>query len=494
MEYQYSETMKSFMKRKPSIVIQVILILFVVLLIGVGAYSYLVAEEDAQSQTTNLTEFDPLSPSEEYSMLKPSFLSEEYAANFDESIYYCFALDQEYNSFIVAINASDMEQYRELIDYTYSESMTVAPAAVTLRGVPREIDTDLKEMTVESFNAFMGGDAVTMDTFKFMLGERYLDTTQGPAVDHTLLAICVFLAIVSLTIYALLVMNGQKAARLTKATLKHYNNAILHEVDLELNRPDTTRFEEQKLYFTEHYIVSSHQGLYIIPYEELEMVYGSFSRKNKGVITLVTKNMKKHDVAEFKLDEKGNDTLNLIIERMKQTIPDIQYGAEDSFFISMNPNIGIEVDTDLDSNVKSNVALGIIGAILGATLGGVIWILIGMVGFVAGIAGYLMMLFAIQGYRRFSGRLDKKGQIISLIIALLMIFIANYSSYALEYFKYYYEGNYTFQNLISSFANMSGFLTTTGLWGDFVRDLVVGYLLSIWAGFRIIRSVFSNND
>lgn len=493
MEYQYSETMKAFMKRKPSIAIRVMLILLAVLLIGGGTYSYLAAEEDAQSQTTNLKEFDPLSPSEEYSMLEPSFLSEEYASNFDESIYYCFAVDEEYNSFIVAIKASGLEQYRDLIDYTYSDT-TVAPAAVALRGVPREIDSDLKEMTVESFNAFMGGEAVSIDTFKFMLGERYLDTTQGPAVDHTLFALCVFLAIITMAIYVLLVMKGQKTAKLTKATLKHYSNAILHEVDLELNRPDTTRFEGQKLYFTEHYIVSSLYGLYILPYEDLEMVYGSISRNNKGVVTLVTRNKKKHDITEFKLDEKGNDTLNLILERMKQTVPDIQYGAEDSFFISVTPNIGIEVDTNLDSNVKSNVALGIIGAILGATLGGVIWILIGMVGFVAGIAGYLMMLFAIQGYRRLSGRLDKKGQIISLIVALLMIFAANYSSYALEYFKYYYEGNYTFQNLIRSFVNMSGFLTTTGLWGDFARDLVVGYLLSIWAGFRIIRSVFSNND
>lgn len=176
------------------------------------------------------------------------------------------------------------------------------------------------------------------------------------------------------------------------------------------------------------------------------------------------------------------------MELMKQYMPDIKYGFENGFYTMVTPNLNVDVN-DAIVDGKSNILLGILGAILGAALGGVIWIILGKIGIIAGLAGYAMIYFAIKGYRKLSGFLDKRGQIISLIIALIMVFIANYTLYALEYCKYNFS-SYNMVNIVNSFKQLPSYLTWAEAWGDFLKDLIIGYALSIWAGFGVIKSTF----
>jgi hypothetical protein len=205
-----------------------------------------------------------------------------------------------------------------------------------------------------------------------------------------------------------------------------------------MNQSTTIYFKPLKLYLTNNYIISNVRGFDIIPYEEVACVYVNiFKRSSKGkqaALTLVTKDDKKHEIAVIAEDDGGKKLIDPIVDHLKQRVPDIQYGFEDGFYVNSIPALGVEVDTDEGDGIKSsNMVLGIFGAVLGAAIGGIAWIVIGEFGFIAGLAGYLMMLFAIIGYRKMSGFLDKKGQIISLVIALVMIFLANHSLYAIEY-------------------------------------------------------------
>lgn len=101
-----------------------------------------------------------------------------------------------------------------------------------------------------------------------------------------------------------------------------------------------------------------------------------------------------------------------------------------------------------------------------------------------------MMYFAMQGYRIFSGYLDKKGEVIALLIALLMIPVANLMDFATEFCKYYMSGPTDFKGLGYVLQNLGTLISTVDGWSAFLTNLVVGYLLSIWAGFGMIRSVF----
>ncbi len=145
-------------------------------------------------------------------------------------------------------------------------------------------------------------------------------------------------------------------------------------------------------------------------------------------------------------------------------------------------------DQAAEISFRSRLPMGVLGAVLGAALGAVVWIVIGRIGFIAGLAGYPILLFAVAGYRLYGGVTDRKGQILSVVIALLMIPCANFTLYALEYESYHLTGNDRVGNLIRAFRELPGFLTYTDRWDAFIKDLLVGYALAVWSGLRIFLS------
>lgn len=150
---------------------------------------------------------------------------------------------------------------------------------------------------------------------------------------------------------------------------------------------------------------------------------------------------------------------------------------------------------DTEEGSKNNKYLsGVLGAFLWSLIGVVIWIIIGKFGFVAGIAGFLMMKFAIYGYQRFAGGINRKGRIISLIIAFIMIFVANYMLYVIDMSSYYYGNAFNIENIINSVISLPGYLSFTELWGEFIKGLAIGYGLSIWSGLDIIKEVFKKKQ
>ncbi len=127
--------------------------------------------------------------------------------------------------------------------------------------------------------------------------------------------------------------------------------------------------------------------------------------------------------------------------------------------------------------VNINVGAGIIGAFLGALLGGILWIMVGMVGFVVGWIGILMMLFALNGYKKLGKGLDKTGVVISVILSLLMIVAAEYVSWAITYYKEVNNGIAQI-SLLEAFTQLPTAMTGMELWGDMAGDIAVGFVLT----------------
>ncbi|MBE5958772.1 MAG: hypothetical protein E7254_07925 [Lachnospiraceae bacterium] len=138
---------------------------------------------------------------------------------------------------------------------------------------------------------------------------------------------------------------------------------------------------------------------------------------------------------------------------------------------------------------ESNVILGTIGAIVGSLVGVAIWIVIYRLGFIAAIAGVAIIASATKGYEILGGELDKKGVIISAVVALIMVFFANYISWCMSlYFDLKSEYQISFIDIVKI---LPGIIKEAGVLGDFIKDLVIGYILTIIGGFSTIRNNFS---
>lgn len=492
MKDQYSSTMKSLMKTKPGMITRIVILVLIVLSVFASIKSMNAEKEAVASQKENVIQFNPLVSDKSYSEVTIQYMSDEFAANYNDTVYYCLAADEN-NTYVVAVKADQMDKFREIIDYTYDAEDTTPPDTITLRGMPIELEEDLVDYTVEAVNVFWGTDTVDSTNYKMLIGSYYLDSTKGPSYDSTGYVVLLIAAAMLCLLYAVLMMRAEKANKTTKATLERYDYHFLSEADQELNRPETLHFKANKVHLTNRYIISAANGFDIIPYEEIKQIYGlrrTGARLSElRAVVAVTKDDDRHVVMNTDLSIEHDRIVDDFIEHMRSVLPDILYGAnEDEFYLMEDVKSGISIEEDPQSK-KSNVLLGIIGAFLGAALGGVIWIAIGEFGFIAGLAGFLMMFFAIKGYQMLAGGLDKKGQVISLVIAFLMIFVSNYLLYAIQYCEYFYNTDYSINNMLASIRELPDFLKLGEVTGSFLKDLAVGYLLSIWAGYRLIGSV-----
>ena len=143
---------------------------------------------------------------------------------------------------------------------------------------------------------------------------------------------------------------------------------------------------------------------------------------------------------------------------------------------------------------ESNLFLGIIGAIGGSLVGVALWLVISLVGFIAGVAGFVMLKFALLGYQKLSGRLDRKGAFISLFVAAFMVFGANVLDFVIAICKAYFQFEASFDTVRFVVMNFSSLMTELDMWNGFALNLVIGYGLSIWSSFSLIRWILQYKE
>jgi len=120
--------------------------------------------------------------------------------------------------------------------------------------------------------------------------------------------------------------------------------------------------------------------------------------------------------------------------------------------------------------------MGVLGAFLGALVGGVLWTLIGCLGFVSGWIAVAIFFLAQFGYKKLNGRSDGFGVIISLVFGLLIIIPATYVSFGFSLFtELNTQGNFGFLEVL---RDMPFYMERYDLWPDFLKTLGQGYLFS----------------
>ena len=154
----------------------------------------------------------------------------------------------------------------------------------------------------------------------------------------------------------------------------------------------------------------------------------------------------------------------------------------------MQENLEIHKEEQLIQ--KSKFVPGLIGAFLGALIGAVLWILIYKLGYIAGIAGAVTSICALKGYEMLGGHLDRKGVITSVIVMILMIFLANKIAWSLELYNELSAYDWTFSDC---YQNLMYVLSEAGITGSYVQDLVVGYLLTALCCVKPIMQTFKTS-
>ncbi len=91
-----------------------------------------------------------------------------------------------------------------------------------------------------------------------------------------------------------------------------------------------------------------------------------------------------------------------------------------------------KTNLEVNSAEKENVLFGVIGAFLFSLVGGVLYILLGRIGFIASLSGLVGVVCAIKGYTVFSKSDSKKGVIISVAIAALVLVLAWYLGFCMD--------------------------------------------------------------
>ncbi len=150
-----------------------------------------------------------------------------------------------------------------------------------------------------------------------------------------------------------------------------------------------------------------------------------------------------------------------------------------------------EQTADLTSGVqpvRENILLGIIGAVLGVLLGAALWVFLGRIGFIAGIAGYAIVFCGMKGYELLGGHLSKGGIILCIILSFLAILAAEFVSLGITVHSEL--GEMYSLSMADSFRMVPELLKESELIGAVAKDLLFGYALSIWASYSSVKNIW----
>ena len=133
-----------------------------------------------------------------------------------------------------------------------------------------------------------------------------------------------------------------------------------------------------------------------------------------------------------------------------------------------------------------NYLTGTIGALPGVIVGIVLWIIISKLGYIAGIAGILMMLCSLKGFELLGGRLSIPGIIICVVLDLIAVYFAHNISCAIEIMDTMkdYNVDYSFSE---AYKSISEFMKMGEFKNAYYHDLIIGYGLTIVSIVSVFR-------
>ncbi len=140
---------------------------------------------------------------------------------------------------------------------------------------------------------------------------------------------------------------------------------------------------------------------------------------------------------------------------------------------------------------KSNIIGGIVGSLIGALIGSIIWIIIYQLGYIAAVGGLAIAICSIKGYELFGGKLNLTGIIITSIITIMLVYLAQHVSLGIDIYNAYKEFDITIFDAIRSVPE---FLAEESIMRPFFTDLIVGYILTLIGSVSYISRAYKQSN
>ncbi len=135
----------------------------------------------------------------------------------------------------------------------------------------------------------------------------------------------------------------------------------------------------------------------------------------------------------------------------------------------------------------NNYLLGYLGSLVGALAGSIIWIVIGLFGFYASIAGYAIAYASFWGYNFLKGKNSKVGVFMNIANIVLALFFAEYVGFFIQFMKEFPE-----LDLVSFFSLTPVLLGDTEFLLPILPNLGLGLLFAGLGSFRIIKNTLDS--
>ena len=126
---------------------------------------------------------------------------------------------------------------------------------------------------------------------------------------------------------------------------------------------------------------------------------------------------------------------------------------------------------------------GLVGALLGSIPGILAWIILGQVGFIAGICGWLMIRGAIFGYTKLAGGIDRRGEILATIVALFMPIVSEYLGLAVSVYRNFHDSYGV--TVGEAIQTVPLYLAEPEVLQGIIFSLIIGYVLIAVGNIRI---------
>ena len=130
---------------------------------------------------------------------------------------------------------------------------------------------------------------------------------------------------------------------------------------------------------------------------------------------------------------------------------------------------------------------GLVGAVLGGIIGIIPWVLIGMLGYIAGISGFIMAFLSYKGYLLLRGKRGPGMTWIMIIVLIVFTYIAVLTSEGVAAYQMLTDEGYIFTipELIGAVIE-APFMPDAGpLWGS----IAIGWLFAGLGSFTFLRKM-----
>lgn len=144
---------------------------------------------------------------------------------------------------------------------------------------------------------------------------------------------------------------------------------------------------------------------------------------------------------------------------------------------------------------KSSVIGGIIGALIGAAIGAVAWTIVGMLGYIASIIGFVIAFLADKGYDLLKGRQGTIKMIVLIVCVVLAVAAGTVGTYVwmihneyndqlaelTDFEKKYYE-------IATEAEFMQDLLSNSEVQGEMIKDGALGLVFGIMGSIGLISA------